>query len=492
MPQIASIQLPAQAPAPSPSGSSSESSAFAPHLEQALKNRNPESASASSEKGNGSKEFATNATKPRDEGETPSADGEGAGKIDLLIEKLLLFAGDVQQDTPSNPNQPVNLGQAITALLNTPASDEANGTISNLLNDNAANKAFLDGEIVAGQQGQTAQSLILQQKSLVPATSENHDDNPLLQQLQRIIDSGEEDVAITITASGKTTRLATNGGAINLQTDTLPQRPIEVVASAVTSQASDVETPYIPIKIEMAGEQPPAPVTRHSLQQQYLESKMTVDTTAESETGGEDSQQQQNSATTAKSGLFTETAAATASSESPSAFSQPLAQAQEGLKPLSQDISRPVTLPSGTTVHQEEVIRQIAERFTITPRDGNTRVNLQLHPAELGELRIDLTVKNGTVRANVIASTQVSQEIIEKNMPRLRSILENQGFTIDELLVSNNSRTIDDFNLFDQHLFGNNDSSSPSSQQGGKSAAVFTLDGSLTQDAVATGVNVQI
>jgi len=150
-----------------------------------------------------------------------------------------------------------------------------------------------------------------------------------------------------------------------------------------------------------------------------------------------------------------------------------------------------VLLPSGSVVYQEEVIRHIAERFHVMRRDNDTRINLQLHPAELGALRIDLSVKNGMVRANVVASTQIAQDIIEKNMPRLRSILEQQGFSIDEILVSNSSPAVDDFNQFDrQHYDG---SHHPSSPNGDTSSAVFTLDGlNPVEEGSTGGVNVKI
>ena len=496
MPQIAIIQLPAQAPAPSPPSSSPETGGFAPHLDQALKNRDTQnrdsqSASSSPGKANKPKEIESTTSPDQDDSEILQTKGETNTNIDLLIERLLVIASEQQQNSQTNSEQqagsPVNLGQAINALLETPATGDSNGDIARLLTDTASTKGYSPSEDLLAKQGQT-----LPQNLAATATSEPSEENPLLQQLQRIIDSGEQDITLTITDSGKTNRISTNGGAISLKTDTLPQQPIEVVASTVTAEAGDTPSPYLPVKTEIAGDQPQAPASRNSLQQQYLESKMTVDTTSESESGTDDGSQQQHPSTTGKSGFLAESTSGMTSTDSPSAFSQPLAQAQEGLKPLGQEVYRPITLPSGTTVHQEEVIRQIAERFTVTPRDGNTRVNLQLHPAELGELRIDLTVKNGTVRANVIASTQVSQEIIEKNMPKLRSILENQGFTVDELSVAKSSRSIDEFNLFDQHLFGRNDSSSPAPQQGGKPAAIFSLDGSLAQESVFAGVNVKI
>jgi flagellar hook-length control protein FliK len=145
-------------------------------------------------------------------------------------------------------------------------------------------------------------------------------------------------------------------------------------------------------------------------------------------------------------------------------------------------------------IHQEEVIRQIAERFQVSRRDLDTRVNIQLHPAELGELKIDLTVKDGTISANVVANSQYTQEIIERNMVKLRTVLESQGFVIDDITVTAKSESANDFNLFDQQLFSRNDYTPPAAKNVGNSETLFSLDtpGIYQQPAATSGVNVKI
>jgi flagellar hook-length control protein FliK len=100
-------------------------------------------------------------------------------------------------------------------------------------------------------------------------------------------------------------------------------------------------------------------------------------------------------------------------------------------------------------VSEQEVINQLMQRFQMTTRLQSSKINLRLHPAELGELKIDLTVKEGTIKASVFAQNQHVQEILERNMPKLRATLEQQGFTIDEIVVSFRSETAKEFDLFD-------------------------------------------
>jgi flagellar hook-length control protein FliK len=84
-------------------------------------------------------------------------------------------------------------------------------------------------------------------------------------------------------------------------------------------------------------------------------------------------------------------------------------------------------------------------------------MSLKLHPAELGELKIDVVVKQETLKATIFAQTQQAHDIIDKNLPRLKAILQEQGLTVDELFVSFESDSIENFdkqnnNLFQQQL----------------------------------------
>ncbi len=108
-----------------------------------------------------------------------------------------------------------------------------------------------------------------------------------------------------------------------------------------------------------------------------------------------------------------------------------------------------LTLPSGTLVSEQEIINQVVQRFQMTTRLQSSKINIRLHPAELGELRIDLVVKEGSIKASVFAQNQHAQEILERNMPKLRTTLEQLGFTIDEIIVASRSETTNDFDLFD-------------------------------------------
>jgi len=103
----------------------------------------------------------------------------------------------------------------------------------------------------------------------------------------------------------------------------------------------------------------------------------------------------------------------------------------------------------------------MVDKFQLVKQPDDTRLTLKLHPKELGELRIDLTVKEGSIKANVLAQSHQIQQIVERNLPKLKNSLVAQGYTIDEILVTSQSDSVADFNFFEQHLSQRKNDHSP-------------------------------
>ena len=132
-------------------------------------------------------------------------------------------------------------------------------------------------------------------------------------------------------------------------------------------------------------------------------------------------------------------------------------------------------------------------RFQIAGKQMDSRINLKLNPAELGELKIDISLKEGSIKANVVAQSHQTLEILEKNIPKLKTVLENQGFSVDEISVTTESESVGEFDLFDQQLFNQNDYKPTAQKESRKEEAIFTLDDAeFVTQVDSTGVNVKI
>ena len=77
--------------------------------------------------------------------------------------------------------------------------------------------------------------------------------------------------------------------------------------------------------------------------------------------------------------------------------------------------------------------------LTVVPRlvqrgDGTSRLTLKLHPADLGEVHVTVTVKDGTVDVTLAAGAR-AKEALGTGSDRLRSLLEGLGHTSGQVVV---------------------------------------------------------
>jgi len=93
-------------------------------------------------------------------------------------------------------------------------------------------------------------------------------------------------------------------------------------------------------------------------------------------------------------------------------------------------------LGSGTLVPDSTVVDQITAHFSVNNRLETGTVNLKLHPQELGELRMAITIEHDNVKAHIVAQSPHAQEMIDRHMPRLREALEQQGLHLHEIEVT--------------------------------------------------------
>ncbi|CAA0090720.1 Uncharacterised protein [Zhongshania aliphaticivorans] len=70
--------------------------------------------------------------------------------------------------------------------------------------------------------------------------------------------------------------------------------------------------------------------------------------------------------------------------------------------------------------------------------NGVHTATMQLHPAELGSIHVQLSVQGEATTVQIQAQSKDTSELMEKMMPRLHSGLENQGLRLEEAKVSHN------------------------------------------------------
>lgn len=99
--------------------------------------------------------------------------------------------------------------------------------------------------------------------------------------------------------------------------------------------------------------------------------------------------------------------------------------------------SGPVSTVSYTDRAQmENIIRQITEKITISAGNGETSMELQLHPAHLGNVNILLTSTKDGIVAKFTAQNELVKEAVESQMVALQQKFDAQGVKVTAIEVT--------------------------------------------------------
>ena len=105
--------------------------------------------------------------------------------------------------------------------------------------------------------------------------------------------------------------------------------------------------------------------------------------------------------------------------------------------PHSDDISSVIPqsefhIPNST---QDGIIQQLSQRLIHASHIGAHTVKIRLKPEELGELQMDISVIDKSIKAVITVENFSVKEIIEANLGRLEDALKNHGFKIEQFTV---------------------------------------------------------
>ncbi len=523
MPQMLAIQpAPPQGPPPSPSVGSpgnKEQNQFSPHLEKAITDKKQQQQNNAARDKNDNQSSPTTSKNQSADKNNPSLKPQNSEGQDTQDRKgsLAKVGAAKEADVPGDAPE-------LTELLNPAALITSEDTLSPVIISNYTQMRQ------AGPAMNTLQNIVVEIKDesnssgktpnltptkpemspavmeplfprvLQPAAGNRQD--ALMSQLQQLIDNSNETGTVSITKTGNSftgifNNISGNIPGVTATSFSGQSQPVIVNANTETSELNlnglllaDAEG------IEKSVAKPVQQSTgqRHDNQQQYFNAKLNTKNLAEDNQNPEGNKQGDGPSkqpTSAVSGIVPQSGPPGA--EQTNTFAQISTITQETARQSAIESAKPILLPSGATVHEDEIIKQVTDRFQASNRHMDTRINIQLHPAELGKLKIDLTVKEGSIRANIVAQSQHSLEIIDKNIQKLKTVLESLGFEIDQITVTAESESVGDFDLFDRQLFSQNDYT-PSSQKGHREDdAAFIFDESEhAARATSTGVNVKI
>ncbi len=104
---------------------------------------------------------------------------------------------------------------------------------------------------------------------------------------------------------------------------------------------------------------------------------------------------------------------------------------------------RPMNLATETRASSAEERAEFVERIVraarLTQSRGASRIKIALNPPHLGNLRVDLSVKQGVLNGTIQAETVAAKDLLQSNLQALKEALAAQGVNVGELQVSVNN-----------------------------------------------------
>ena len=95
-----------------------------------------------------------------------------------------------------------------------------------------------------------------------------------------------------------------------------------------------------------------------------------------------------------------------------------------------------VPMSAGSEVDTQDIMRQIMDYMRVQIRPDETSMEMQLHPASLGTLQIQVEAKGGVLTANFTTQNEAVKAALESQMVQLQENLEQQGLKVEAIEVT--------------------------------------------------------
>ena len=103
---------------------------------------------------------------------------------------------------------------------------------------------------------------------------------------------------------------------------------------------------------------------------------------------------------------------------------------------LSQAVDEAAGTTNGYGVSGQEIIDQITEQIKLTVKADTTEMELQLNPASLGSLKVQISSRAGVLTASFITQNEAVKAAIESQMVQLKENFEQQGLKVEAVEVN--------------------------------------------------------
>lgn len=127
------------------------------------------------------------------------------------------------------------------------------------------------------------------------------------------------------------------------------------------------------------------------------------------------------------------------SSQQEMSQNQEMTPFQQDMQTIQQNAGAAEGVPDMTTDYAptpENILKQLADYVKVHAGKELTEMEIQLHPASLGNVHISIANRGGTISAQITTQNEAVKEVIEAQIVNLKSSLEEQGIKVEAVEVS--------------------------------------------------------
>ena len=102
----------------------------------------------------------------------------------------------------------------------------------------------------------------------------------------------------------------------------------------------------------------------------------------------------------------------------------------------TEEVEAPAERPVYTQPETNQIMDQIVEYMKINIKPETQELEMQLHPASLGTVHVQLAAKDGVITAQFAAQNETVKAVLETQMIQLKEQFEEQGIKVDAVEVT--------------------------------------------------------
>ena len=90
----------------------------------------------------------------------------------------------------------------------------------------------------------------------------------------------------------------------------------------------------------------------------------------------------------------------------------------------------------GQTISAQDIYEQVMSNLKLTMKADMTQMEMELHPASLGNVRVQVAAKDGVITANFTTENESVKAALETQVVTLKNQLEEQGIKVEAVEVT--------------------------------------------------------